>query len=422
MQVTCYPGKLQGVMHAPASKSESHRRMICAGLSHGEVTLKNFMNSEDTEATARCLRALGAQVLHSESEVNIQGFVHKRELLPEFDCGESGSTLRFFVPLALTMCGGGRFSLHGRLGRRPMDVYRDLFVPSGGKWHMYEGTDGAAELVVAGGLASGDYVLPGDVSSQFVSGLLFALPLLPSSSTLRVNPPVESAGYIRMTIHALKESQIQIEELAPFYWRIPGGQHYQAVHSFIEGDWSQAAVLLCADALGSDVTVRDLSMDSLQGDMAVLNCLKQLGADIETEHDTVRVKPGLLRGTELDMHDYPDIAPMLALVCQFAEGESRLTGCGRLRLKECDRLSGTVSILNRLGGNAKEDGDAIVIQGVKSLQGGSVDSYHDHRMVMLASIAALVCQNPVEISDAEAIDKSWPDYLEVFRRLGGRTA
>ena len=203
VEMTFFPAPLKGTVAAPASKSEAHRRMICAGLTCGTTTLSGFMDSEDMAATARCLKALGAK-LHREADcLTVTGYAKKINRLPVLDCGESGSTLRFFVPIALAMAGGGVFRMHGRLGQRPMDVYRDLFVPRGVRWRMGVGCDGAAELTVQGKLEAGHYVMPGNVSSQFVSGLMFALPLLQEDSTLTVQPPVESAGYIRMTVEAL---------------------------------------------------------------------------------------------------------------------------------------------------------------------------------------------------------------------------
>ena len=414
------PGILKGSVTAPASKSEAHRSMICAGLTRGVTRLENFTPSADTRATARCLEALGAHIEENGSVLTVDGAHHRKEMLPVFDCGESGSTLRFFVPLALILCGGGIFRMHGRLGQRPMDVYRELFVPRGVQWHMGEGADGAAELMVAGQMKPGEYVLPGSVSSQFVSGLLLALPLLSGSSRLRVLPPVESAGYIRMTLQALEQSGITIRREVENVYEIPGAQHYQAMSGKLQGDWSQAAVLFCAGALGSDIRIQGLSRNTTQGDAAILADLEQMGARV-LEDDGICVQGGNLHGVDLDMRDTPDIAPMLALVCQMAEGESRLRGCGRLRLKECDRLAGTVDILNRLGGNAREDGDDMVIQGVASLKGGCrVDVRSDHRMVMLASIAATVCEQSVEVEDTDALNKSWPEYLRVFADLGGR--
>ena len=421
MDMTFFPAPLKGTIAAPASKSEAHRRMICAGLTKGATTLTGFMDSDDMAATARCLKALGAQVEQGGDVLTVTGQSKKITKLPVLDCGESGSTLRFFVPIALAMTKGGVFRMHGRLGQRPMDVYQDLFVPRGVRWRMGVGCDGAAELTVRGELEPGHYVLPGNVSSQFVSGLLFALPLLEADSTLTVQPPVESAGYIRMTVEALQQSGVRLEETSPFSWRIAGNQAYQAGDGHLSGDYSQAAVLLCAGALGHEITVTHLARETTQGDRAVLQHLAALGATVAEDANGVTVTAETLHGTTLDMSGCPDIAPILALVCQLAEGESRLTGCGRLRLKECDRLAATVESLNLLGGNAKAEGDTIVIQGVKALRGGvKLPRYNDHRMVMLGMIAASVAEAPVSLSGVEALNKSWPEFVSVFENLGGK--
>ena len=249
MKKTFFPAHLIGTVSAPASKSEAHRRMICAGLTQGETMLTGFMDSADMAATMRCLGALGSTFNRDGDTLTISGMQGKIAKMPVMDCGESGSTLRFFVPIALTVAGGTVFRMHGRLGSRPMDVYRDLFVPRGVRWYMGVGADGAAELTVRGKMEPGDYVLPGDVSSQFVSGLLFALPLLPGNSTLTVQQPVESESYIRMTIEAIAASGIEVQESNAFSWRIPGHQQYKSHSCHLNGDYSQAAVLCCAGAL-----------------------------------------------------------------------------------------------------------------------------------------------------------------------------
>lgn len=420
MDKTFHSAALAGTMAAPASKSEAHRRLICAGLTQGETTLAGFMSSADTEATIRCLKALGADFSLAGDCLTVHGGAARVEKFPLMDCGESGSTLRFFVPIALSLTGGATFRMHGQLGKRPMEVYRDLFVPRGVTWRMGIGADGAAELSVHGRMEPGDYVLPGNVSSQFVSGLLFALPLLQGDSTLTVLPPVESVGYIRMTLEALSKSGIQVEETGAYSWKIPGRQAYKAQGGRLQGDYSQAAVMLCAGALGHPVAVTGLAPTTTQGDRVVLRHLEALGAHVQETDGCIRVTADALHGCVLDMHNCPDIAPVLALVCQFAQGESRLTGCGRLRMKECDRLKATVDMLSQLGGCIRQEGDDMVITGVEHLPGGvTVDAWNDHRMVMLAALAATRCQRPVTVAGVEALNKSWPDFLQVYQALGG---
>ena len=420
MDMWMKPGQLSGSVAAPASKSEAHRRMICAGLSGETTVLTGFMESDDMRATANCLRALGADLKREGDCLRVTGKAHPIHGLPLMDCGESGSTLRFFVPIAMALAGGGVFRMHGRLGQRPMDVYRDLFVPRGTRWNMGIGADGAAELHVVGTLKPGDYELPGNVSSQFVSGLLFALPLLEGESTLTVVPPVESIGYIRMTLQALQAAGIQLENKAEYTWRIPGGQTYHGESGALAGDWSQAAVFLCAGALGHPVTVTGLTTETTQGDAAVLDMLRSLGAGVKVSENGITVT-GPTKGAELDVRNCPDIAPMLALVCALSSGSSVIRGCGRLRLKECDRLEATASLLNGLGARVDVRGDEMHITGVERLQGGAeADTCRDHRMVMLASVAALHCAEPVLVKDVQSLDKSWPEYLSVYKMLGGQ--
>ncbi len=421
MSLKIYPADLSGVMHAPASKSEAHRRMICAGLAQGESVLTGFMESDDMAATRHCLKALGADFSLDGDTLTIRGASHKTFGSPVMDCGESGSTLRFFVPIAMARADGGVFRMHGRLGQRPMDVYRDLFVPQGTSWRMGIGADCAAELHVLGHLAYGNYELPGNVSSQFVSGLLFALPLLSGESTLTVLPPVESQGYIHMTLEALRLSGIQYEELAPYSWRIPGRQQYKPVSGSLTGDYSQAAVFLSAAALGHDIRVTGLAPVTEQGDRMILSHLEAMGCVITENEDGITVNGSGLHGAELDMRSCPDLVPILALACQLAPGESRLTGCSRLRLKESDRLAVTVEILNAMGGNARIAGDDIVITGVKTLRGGTtINTHSDHRMVMLAAMAALHADAPITIEGEASINKSWPNFFSVYASLGGK--
>ena len=370
MAVTLLPAHLRGAINAPASKSEAHRLMICAGLSPSETTLSGFMESDDMTATCHCLKALGAEMSLHDDELTIHGTGRRIFGTPVMDCIESGSTLRFFVPIAMARANGGVFRMHGRLGQRPMDIYRDLFVPQGASWRMGIGADGVAELHVLGRLACGHYELPGNVSSQFVSGLLFALPLLESESTLTVLPPVESAGYIAMTLEALQRSGITVEEIAPYSWRIPGNQQYKPQSGRLTGDYSQAAVLLCAAALGHDVTVSGLTAQATQGDRIILDHFAAMGIAVKETENGITVDGSSRHAAVLDMSSCPDIAPIMALLCQLTAGESRLTGCRRLRLKESDRLKATVDILNALGGNARIEGEDIVITGVQQLHGG----------------------------------------------------
>ena len=418
MDRTFFPCALSGAAAVPPSKSEAHRRMICAALTPGETVLTGFLPSRDMTATMDCLRALGAGFSLAEDALRIRGCAAPAAFAPSMDCGESGSTLRFLIPLSLSLGEGGAFLMRGRLGERPLEPY-DPMLDACGVTRRRESCPEGVRLTLRGHLRPGNYTLPGDVSSQFVTGMLYALPLLPGDSTLTVTPPVESAGYIRMTLQCLEDSGIRLEATGPYAWRIPGNQRYRARNGALPGDWSQGAVLLCAGALGHAVKVTGLDPRSTQGDRAVLTALSALGADFRWEGGALRPAGGRLRGACFSGSDIPDIVPALALVCTQAAGESRITGCGRLRLKESDRFAATVELLSALGADIRGEGDDLIIRGPTPLRGGVLHTRNDHRLVMLLALAATVAADPVTVRGAEAIDKSWPTFFATYAALGG---
>lgn len=415
MERTFAPGTLRGTMQAPPSKSEAHRRMICAALASGCSHLSGFASSKDMEATMNCLTALGASFRAEGTQLTVTGVPGRADFAPAMDCGESGSTLRFLLPVSLAAGEGGRFLLHGRLGERPLSPYAPIFAACGVQWAQ------TAETVeVRGRLKPGRYTLPGNVSSQFVSGMLFALPLLAEDSFLQVEQPVESAGYIRMTVQCLQAHGIVLEELRPWVWRVPGNQRYQARDAQLPGDWSQGAVPLCAAALGHPVTVAGLPGETAQGDRAAAEVLARLGACPHITAEGWTCSGGALRGACFTGRDIPDIVPVLALVCTQAAGESRITDCGRLRLKESDRFAATVELLRALGAEIHGEGDDLVIRGPVRLQGGcTLSARNDHRLVMLLALAATLTVQPVTVQGVEALEKSWPTFLAQYAELGG---
>lgn len=418
MQRTFYPGKWTGRAVVPPSKSEAHRRMICAALTAGETRLSGFMPSRDMTATMDCLRALGAGFREQDEKLVVCGAAGDAADAPTMDCGESGSTLRFMMPIALAVGQGGTFVMHGRLAERPLEPYDPIFDACG-VTRTREGNT----LTLRGKLKAGDYTLPGNVSSQFVTGMLYALPLLPGDSTLTVTLPVESAGYIDMTLQCLRESGIRVESIGDWQWHIPGGQHYQAKDAALPGDWSQGAVLLCAGALGHHVTTAGLALNSTQGDRAVLRVLEQLGTHFRQTSEGLEPMGGALTGACFSGRDIPDIVPVLAFTCTQAAGESRITDCGRLRLKESDRFAATVELLTALGANIRGEDDDLVIHGPTPLHGGvTLDARNDHRLVMLLALAASIANAPVTVTGTEALKKSWPTFVDTILALGGHIA
>lgn len=395
MRVTVHPGSLAGCVQAPPSKSYAHRLLICAALADGETILEGAGNSRDIEATARCLAALGADIRAGEEALHVRPIreIRKGAVL---DCGESGSTLRFLLPLAALLDCGATLTGCGRLPQRPNGPLIDAMRAHGARF-----AGERLPLTVSGGLRGGEYHLPGDVSSQYFTGLLLALPLLDADSELIADTPLESAPYIDLTLSAMRAFGVAVQKTEKGFF-VPGRQRYKAPGRMrVEGDWSGAAFWLAANALGSAVTVEGLQPDSAQGDRAAQTLFRPESLDC------------------VDVRDVPDLMPALAAVMAAVPGDHRITGAARLRIKESDRLCAMANVLRALGGNVEELPDGLRIVGC-DLAGGTVDGFGDHRIVMSAAILATVCQAPVTIEGAEAADKSYPGFFEDFAALGGK--
>ena len=410
MKITITPTRLTGAVTPPPSKSQAHRLLIAAALADGESVVSNVACSQDIEATLRCLEELGAEFLRSGDTVTVRGMGAnamsplRRLARPRLDCGESGSTLRFLIPVALAVRGGGVFTGRGRLMERPLKPYFDLFDEKG---IFYEQRDGA--LAVSGLLRPGEYRLPGNVSSQFFTGLLYALPLLDGPSVIVPTTRLESEGYIRMTLQAMARFGVEMPvalSLPPQY-HPQGNQTYRAADARVEADWSQAGFWYAARFLGNRVEITGLDSGSAQGDAVIADFFAALS------------RPG---GVELDVSGCPDLAPPLAAMAALRAGETTaLANAGRLRIKESDRLSSVTAVLNSLGADVEEREDSLVIRGKEALAGGAaVDSHNDHRIAMMAAIAATRCENPVTINGAECVSKSYPDFWEEYENLGGK--
>lgn len=419
MKVRLTPVKLCGSIPAISSKSDAHRLLIAAALSDRETEILCNVLSEDIRATARCLAALGAKVAFSENRMRVHPIprTENAEGAPvTLDCGESGSTLRFLLPVVSALGKNGVFTGGGRLPQRPITELREAMEAHG----VHFSEKGAFPIHTSGALKAGEYTLRGDVSSQYVTGLLFALPLLSDDSTLRLLPPVESKPYIEMTMATLRRFRIRIFFTGEEFW-IPGGQTYKSPGTVsVEGDWSNAAFFLTAGALGAPVTVTGLNPDSPQGDKAILEILRRMGAAVETAGESATVSPGALHGIAQDMADIPDLAPIFSVAAAAARtGETAIQNAARLRLKESDRLAAIHRMLGSLGVSCTETADGLLIPGGQSISGGETSGFGDHRMVMAAAIASVLAETPVTIDGAEAVEKSYPHFFEDFKRLGG---
>lgn len=407
MNLTITPTRLKGSVTPPPSKSQAHRLIIAAALAAGESVLTNVAYSQDIEATLSCMEALGAQSSRGEGTLTIVGIGDRRTTTSScmadaihFDCGESGSTLRFLIPIALAAAGGGFFTGRGRLLARPQQPYADLFAEKGIFFHHSPNA-----ISLRGTLEPGTYALPGNVSSQFVTGLLYALPLLAGDSVVELTTPLESRGYVDMTLQALEQFGVTIETEGIQRYRVPGGQRYRAGQAEVEADWSQAGFYYAALALGNELELEDLNAFSAQGDMAVVPAWMKLRG---------------LGTVELDVSNIPDLVPALALQAALRTGQiTRLVNAARLRIKESDRLDTVTTELNKLGARVEQGEDFLTIQGVDHLTGGTVDSHNDHRIAMMLAMAATRADGPVTLLDAGAVAKSYPNFWEEYIRLGG---
>ena len=403
MTVTIQPKKLAGGVTPPPSKSQAHRLLLCAALADGKSVVENVAFSQDILATLGCMQALGAAWEETSPGVVTVTGIPAGEwtgALPRMDCGESGSTLRFLIPIALAVAGGGVFTGRGRLMQRPQKPYFDLFDEKG---IDYDLTDGV--LTVKGRLTPGEYRLPGDVSSQFFTGLLYALSLLDAPSDIVSTTALESVDYIRMTIDAMERAGVRVAQGADgLSYRVYPSK-YKSFTDKVEADWSQAGFWYAANALGNPVDIGGMNAFSVQGDMVVAaHYLRLTGAG----------------DVEIDVSGCPDLVPPLAVMAALREGTTRIVNAARLRIKESDRLESVTAVLTALGAQMEEFSDSLTIRGRESLAGGvSVDCRNDHRIAMMAAVAATRCEQPVTLVGAECVRKSYPDFWEHYRMLGG---
>lgn len=424
MDLQINPSTLSGRVQAPASKSQAHRLLICAALSDTQTRIRCNTSSKDIEVTIECLRALGTDIQIQEdlllitpisnlSTASLQ-FTLDRDIL--LDCNESGSTLRFLLPVVAALGVFASFTGVERLAKRPLSpLYEELLSHD-----VRLSNQGTFPLQESGQLQAGTFTLEGGISSQFFSGLLFALPLLKGDSKIKILGALESESYIHMTIEALNQFGVIVTRQGDEFL-IPG---YQTYHSpelvSVEGDWSNAAFWLSAGAIGSTaITCSGLQSQSLQGDMEILSILKRFGAAVTGTSDEVTVFSKALHGIEIDASNIPDLVPVLSVVAACASGTTRIYNAGRLRFKESDRLAVVTELLHTLGADITELEDSLIINGGKQLSGGVVSSHNDHRIAMSAAIASLICSSPIVIHGAEAVHKSYPGFYDDFASLGG---
>ena len=394
------------------SKSVAHRVIISAALSDEPTEIVCKASSRDIEATLNCVEALGANVERKDGSIFITP--RKGEGKAVLDCAECGSTLRFLIPVAATLSREVEFCGRGRLASRPIMPLLECLKTNGAEF-SYNGT---LPFTMRGGLKNGNFRIAGDISSQFISGLIFALPTLSGDSVIEIEGKLESSKYIDMTIDAVAAFGIKIIRDGNLI-KVRGNQKYASPRkTAVEGDWSNAAFWAVSGAFSEKgITCRGVKNDSLQGDRAVLDILRKFGAEVKTGKDFFTVKKKDLLACDIDASEIPDLVPVLSVLASVSEGETKIYNAGRLRIKESDRIETTVAMINALGGDARSEGDSIFIRGKKALSGGAVNAENDHRIAMSAAVAAAVCDGAVEIIGAEAVEKSYGNFFEEYKKL-----
>lgn len=408
------PQGVGGIAAAPPSKSMAHRAALCAALARGDSHLYNLEYSKDVSVTLDAAAQLCAEVRRGETDAVLRGLGRFNPVDRPVDCCESGSSLRFLIPLFSLTGQPVTFVGQGRLMERPQGVYAELFQKQGLGF-----AQDSAGITVCGALRPGEYELAGNVSSQFVSGLLFALPLLDQPSTLRLIPPVESRSYIEMTRAAQAAFGVGSQWLDAATLYIPGGQRYRPCDYTVEGDYSQAAFLAVLGAVRGGITVTGLAGETLQGDAAILDILRRCGADFACGAEGIHFKKSALHGAEIDLADCPDLGPILMVLGLFCEGTTTIRNAGRLRIKESDRIAAMEQELRRCGGQIESDGGTVTVRGGPlHPPAGPFCGHNDHRVVMSCTVLALAAGFGAQIDGAEAVRKSWPNFFSVIQTLG----
>ena len=424
MKIKIRPGKLNGTIEIPPSKSYSHRAVIAAALAENgkKSKIDNLKFSVDITTTTDIMENWGAEIERFESALEIIG--NGGKVVPRdkyVQCNESGSTIRFLIPVGITSKNELVFDGKGKLVDRPLDSYYRIFDKQGLK---YETTGGKLPLTVNGKLKPGNYEIDGNISSQFITGLLYALPLLEGDSKLIINKNLESKGYVDLTLEILKLAGIEIVNNDYKSFDIRGNQTYKPFDYTVEGDYSQVAFWIVAGIISAnrdnEVKCLHVNKNSLQGDREIIEIVTRMGANLEIFDDYVIVKPSKTKGTIIDISQCPDIGPVLTVLAALSEGETRIINGERLRIKESDRITSIKTELNKLGANVAEEGDSLIIQGVEGFKGGvTVNAWNDHRIAMSLAIASTRCEKEIILEEAESVRKSYPHFWDDFVKMGG---
>ena len=411
MNIKILPSLLNGEVTVPPSKSAAHRALICAALAEGTSRVTPFCTSKDIKATVACLKSLGMEVKEDKDGYTLGRKSVANSALLDFN--ESGSTARFLLPVTAALGCSATATGQGRLPERPMDVLTSLL-----REHGVEVSSDKLPITLKGKMNSGIFELPGNISSQYISGLMLAAPLMEGDTYINPTTLLESVGYIDMTIDAMRRQGVIVEQ-TDNGWKISANQKYKPADTVIEGDWSQAAFFMSAAAIGGDIKIGGLDFSSNQGDMAALDVFAAFGADILVADNVLHIKKGTLRGIEVNAAHIPDMVPAIAATAAYATGVTTIKGAERLRIKESDRIKTTIAALRAMGVRCEEKPDGMIIYGGE-VKGGVIDGANDHRIVMAFSVAAAYAVGETTITGAQAINKSYPEFFEDIKKLGGK--
>lgn len=418
-------GPLSGRVLSQPSKSMAHRAILCALLAEGTSVIDNVVLSDDITATIHACRGLGAEITVENSTVYqgrkrvfIQSSGKIQVTSPMIDCHESGSTARFIMPITRLCEEPVTLTGSGRLTTRPFDIYKRLFTEKG---IHYSDDSGKMPIHLSGKLLPGEYILEGDVSSQFISGFLFVLPLLAGDSVIRIMGLVESKPYIAMTLDMLKQFGIDIVYEDDYkIFTIRGQQAYKPGNHVVEGDWSQAAFYCVLGAINGNIAIEGLNKDSLQGDQVIVDIIREMGAPIVFKGSTLFIDKADIKAVSVDVAQCPDLVPAISVAAALCHGRSVISNAARLRLKESDRIKSVCEELSKLGALVEELPDGLIINGFKQFKGGKVDGWNDHRIVMALAIASSRCEGVIEIVGYDAVTKSYPEFWDDLKSLGGK--
>lgn len=416
MNVIIKPSKLAGDVIIPPSKSLSHRAIIAASLAEGKSTITNVLFSNDILATISAMEACGAKIIKHEDSLEIYGTKKVKRVKPEIDANESGSTIRFMIPIALTNAEPITFIGHNNLVNRPLDIFFEIFDKQNIE---YKREEAYLPLYVNGALKPGKFMIRGDVSSQFITGLLYALPLLSADSEIVITTNLESKGYIDLTIDILNMFGIEIINNDYKSFVIKGNQTYKPFDYEIEGDYSQSAFFLVADMLGADINLKAMRYNSYQGDKKIIDDIKSFGGNVSFDNSILKAT-GNPVGTTIDFSQSPDLGPALTVLAAVSDGHSSFINAKRLRIKECDRITCMKEELNKAGCKVSELPEGMEIDGINQINPTVFDSHNDHRVAMALSLLTLKCSGDIKILGAESVSKSFPNYWSVFESLGGK--